>query len=90
MDHIRLEILEDFTPIAFYGYAHSVQEKIISIGEEETYTETKNMLVAAFNKKGIKAYSDNKTAFEIQVHGKRYFIGFYNWHMHIGTAVMER
>ena len=86
---IRLYFLETAKPVKFYGYSHITRDRIMEFGDKELYTETKSELLKRFIAEGIKAHNDNKIVFEMDMNGKRIFIGFFDWTMSIGLDVVK-
>jgi hypothetical protein len=90
-DNMELRLIESATPVKFYPYSHSVKNWIITWDRENTeqFNYYQGELVSMFNKAGIKAYRDNKTVFELEYCGVRFFVGFFDWVMCIGLHVIK-
>jgi hypothetical protein len=54
------------------------------------YRLLKLQLIDMFNAHNIKAYDDNKIAFECKIGDTTVFYGFYDWHFSIGMGVQNR
>ena len=81
-----LSIIQEMKPVQFLPYAHTVTDRIMSLGDDsEFYKSTEKELVDQFNKAGIKAYPDNKLVFVLEMQsGQKICVGFYDWVMNIG------
>jgi hypothetical protein len=86
-----LRLIEVSKPIKFYQYPHYVEDRIaawIPINTDD-YLSHQNNLLNLFRHHGIQACRDNKTAFEVELKGQRFFIGFFDWCMSIGLSVVK-
>lgn len=81
-------------PVAFHPYTSSVRERIFSLEADSpeatrAYKDFESDLINRFLAAGIRAYSDNKIAFELEAYGRRVFVGFYDWRLSIGFACYD-
>lgn len=76
-------------PVKFHRYQSGVTSRLVEIRcetqeEEKFFNEAQTYLVAQFKTAGIKAFADNKTVFECSIHGKSFYVGFYDWVFSVG------
>lgn len=89
---IPFELGWDIIPVKFYPYKSCVLDRLFELDCYLTFSDLfkyiQATLLAIFNAQGIKAYPDNKIAFEVKTKtGKSIYIGFYDWILSIGFQV---
>lgn len=89
-DFISITDHPDLKPVAFYPYTSRVRDRIFQM---EYNTSDKRIiylrkgLIELFRESGIKCENDNKIVFELELHGKSIFYGFYDFMFSIGFNV---
>jgi hypothetical protein len=73
-------------PIAFLPYAHIVNDRILSLGNDNEFHKSEETdLIDQFNDAGIKAFPDNKSVFVLETQsGQKICVGFCDWVIHVG------
>lgn len=78
---------DEAVPLEFWPYTTIVTDTILELPREKV-SDLQARLITQFNEAGIKAYTDNKTAFGVKdENGRIWYIGFKDFRCVLGTGI---
>ncbi len=85
----RLATEKGWVPHEFWGYTTVVTDRIMSVRDynNDGFRELRDEFIARFREAGIDAHVDNKIAFGFTRGAEVLYVGFYDWHVDLGTSV---
>lgn len=82
------EVLKDgWEPYEFWQYTTVVMDRTLSARDDYGFRYLQDTLLQQFNAAGIEARADNKIAFGFKKGDEMLYVGFYDWHVDMGTWV---